>query len=106
MTLGAPMFFSVGQHYYERAVIMVDHSPEILSGAFKRPLGSNEELIISGYRRIDVVSVYVRVVDVFIALEQTYSRVFKGLKFCISVQLATRLLVELLLVLQVFFSLC
>lgn len=65
----------------------------------------DEELIVPGSRRVDIISIYVRVVDVFISLNQAHSRMLEGSNLGVPVQQATLSLVHRFLVLEVLFRL-
>ena len=74
MTLDFRVLFQVCEHDNERDSILVDHAPKVLYCRLQRALSCNEKLVVPTYRRIDVIRIDVRVVDVFISLYQADSR--------------------------------
>jgi len=54
---------------------LIDHAPEILNSGLKRSLCSYEKLIILLDGRVDVVSIDIRVIYVFVSLKKAHSGV-------------------------------
>ena len=73
MTLDFRVLFQVSEHDNKRDTIMIHHAPKVLNCRLKRTLSCNEKLVVPTYRRIDVVRIDVRVVDVFVSLYQANS---------------------------------
>ena len=71
MTLDFGVLFESGEHDYEGYPFLVDHSPEIFDCCVQGPLRRDKQLVIPLNRRIDVVCIDVRVVNVFISLDQS-----------------------------------
>ena len=74
MTLDFRVLFQVCEHDNKRDTIMIDHAPKVLNCCLQGTLSCDEKLIVPTYRRIDVIRIDVRVVDVFISLYQADSR--------------------------------
>lgn len=67
--------FCRSQHDNELHALLVNHTPEVLYGGRQRALRCNEELVGARSGRVNVVRVYVGVIDVFRSLEQTHAGV-------------------------------
>ena len=75
MTLDLGVLLERREHHDKRHALLVDRSPEIFDRRVQGPLRRDEKLIIPLDRRVDVVRIDVRVVDVFIALDESDSGV-------------------------------
>ena len=71
MTLDLGVLLKRGEHHNERYALLVNHSPEIFDRCVQGPLRRDKQLVVPLNRRVDVVRIDVRVVDVFIALDQS-----------------------------------
>ena len=71
MTLDLGVLLERREHHDERHALLVHRSPEIFDRRVQGALRRDEKLIIALNRRVDVVRIDVRVVDVFIALDES-----------------------------------
>ena len=75
MALDLRVLLEMGKHDDQWNFFLVNHTPEVLDCRLKRSLSGDKKLIVWTDRRINVIRVDVRVVDVLIALDQTNARV-------------------------------
>ena len=68
------MLFQRSEHHDERNALLVYHSPEIFDRGVQRALRRNEQLVVPLYGCVDVICVDVRIINVFIALDQPDTR--------------------------------
>jgi len=69
------MLLQVRQHDDERNLFLVHHSPEVLNRGVEGALRGDKKLVVARHGRVDEVRIDVGIVDVLIALNQTYARV-------------------------------
>ena len=55
---------------------MIDHAPKVLDSRLKRTLCCDKELVIASDGRVDIVRIDVRIIDVFIPLDEANASMF------------------------------
>jgi len=86
VALDLGMLLEVGEHDDERDALLVDHAPEVLNGGVEGALRRDEQLVVARDCRIYIVRIDVRVVDVFITLNQTHASMLERFELRIPVQ--------------------
>ena len=74
VALDFSMLFQRSEHHDERNALLVYHSPEIFDRGVQRALRRNEQLVVPLYGCVDVICVDIRIINVFIALDQPDTR--------------------------------
>ena len=74
ITLDLPILFEISEHDDQTHIFLVTHAPEVVASAVHRSLRCYEYLFVPLTRRVDVVGIYVRIVDVLRPLSKPHPR--------------------------------
>ena len=76
VTLDLCVLLQVCQHDNQRDALLVNHAPKVLDSRFKRSLCCDKELVIASDRCVDEVRIDIRIIDVFIPLDEANASMF------------------------------